>query len=92
MSDRAFEEGAMAAWLSQNKPKKLPRRAASAPPILAIRGALSRGKDIEFRRGRSDRTITFLSASTGAEKIVHDEGVNRRPRRKARGTRNNRQR
>jgi hypothetical protein len=91
MSDRVFEKAAMAEWLSANKPKRLPRRKATAPPILAIRAALSRGHDIEFKRGKA-RTITFKSASVGAEKIVHDEGMNRRLRRKAAGKRNNRQR
>ena len=81
----------MAMWLAENKPRLLPRRKASAPPILAIRAALGQGHDIEFRRGKS-RTITFKSASVGGEKIVHDEGMSRRLRRKAAGKRNNRQR
>ncbi|HXE51215.1 MAG TPA: hypothetical protein VN663_22750 [Ramlibacter sp.] len=91
MSDRAQEEAAMAEWLAANKPKRLPKRSASAPPILAIRAALSRGRDIEFKRGKR-RTVIFKSASVGAEKIVHDEGMNRRRRHKAAGKRNNRQR
>jgi hypothetical protein len=91
VSDRAIEEAAMVRWLAVNKPRHLPRRKATAPPILAIRAALSQGRDIEFKRGKS-RTVTFKSASVGAEKIVHDEGMNRRLRRKAAGKRNNRQR
>ena len=92
MSERGQEEAAMAAWLAENKPTRLPRRKATAPPILAIRAALSQGHDIEFKRGPSGRSITFKSASVGGEKIVHDEGMTRRLRRKAAGKRNNRQR
>lgn len=86
------DQAAIAEWLSANKPQKLPKRRASAPPILAIRAALSKGKDIEFKRGRSGRTVTFKSASVGGEKILHDEGMTRRLRRKAAAKRKTRQR
>ena len=72
---RAEDQAAIEEWLSTKTPQRMPKRSASAPPILAIRGALSRGNDIKFKRGRSGRTITFKSASVGADRIVHDEGA-----------------
>lgn len=89
---RDEEESAVLAWIAANTVKRMPRRSATAPPILAIRASLKQGKDIEFKRGRSGRTVTFKAASAGGEKIVHDEGMHHRRRRKAVGTRNNRQR
>ena len=91
MSEGA-DQAAIAEWLAANKPTRLPKRSATAPPILAIRAALSKGKDIEFTRGRSGRTVTFKSASVGGDKILHDEGMTRRLRRKAAAKRNTRRR
>jgi hypothetical protein len=38
---------------------KVPKRAATAPPIAEIRQALKYGVEITFKRGRSGRTVTF---------------------------------
>jgi hypothetical protein len=83
MIDRAAEEAAMAAWLAERKPARMPKRSASAPPIKPIRKALKAGKRITFTRGRSGRTVTFKPGPAVAQISVHDEGGDerRRPRR-----------
>jgi hypothetical protein len=77
----------MAAWLSANKPKRMPKRSATAPPITKIREAIKKGQPISFERGRSGRTITFRPTGTvGVESPVHDEGgagLRRRRRRRS---------
>lgn len=53
------ERAAIAAYLENNKIKKLPKRSASAPPIRVIREELRKTGEATFSRGRSSRTITF---------------------------------
>jgi hypothetical protein len=58
VSDRPREEAEIAAWLLANKPKKLRKGRANAPPISKIRQALKKGKTIVVRRS-GGRDISY---------------------------------
>jgi hypothetical protein len=65
MTDRAAEEAKMAAWLLDNKPKKLRKGRANAPPISKIRRALAHGEALVVRRSLG-RDITFRNPADHA--------------------------
>jgi hypothetical protein len=58
MSGRVEEEAAMAAWLSEHKPKRLRKGRANAPPISKIRQAIRHGQALVVRRS-GGRDITY---------------------------------
>lgn len=55
---RQTEEAALAAWLALNKPKKLRKGRANAPPISKIRQAMRHGGSLAVRRS-GGRTVIY---------------------------------